>query len=86
MNNGVAAPVQTAESHRLRHSHRVMHLLMLLATFCWAANIIAAKEALTGFSAMALAALRIAGAALLFALLFLARGKPLGFPLRRSVL
>jgi drug/metabolite transporter (DMT)-like permease len=60
-----------------------MHLLMLLATFCWAANIIAAKEALTGFSAMALAALRIAGAALLFALLFLARGKPLGFRLTR---
>jgi drug/metabolite transporter (DMT)-like permease len=58
-----------------------MHLLMLLATFCWAANIIAVKEALVGFSSMALAALRIVGAALLFALLFLARGKPLGFRL-----
>jgi drug/metabolite transporter (DMT)-like permease len=60
-----------------------MHLLMLLATFCWAANIIAAKHALTGFSALALAALRIVGAALLFALLFLVRGKPLGFRLTR---
>ena len=83
MPNAVTAPVQTAESHRPRRSHATMHLLMLLATFCWAANIIAAKEALTGFSAMALAALRIVGAALLFALLFLARGKPLGFRLTR---
>jgi len=57
---------------------------MLLATFCWAANIIAVKEALAGFDSLALAALRILGAALLFVFLFLVRGKPLGFRLTRQ--
>ena len=84
MSNAAPAPIQTAEAHRPRYSHGVMHVVMLLATFCWAANIIAAKEALTGFGSMALAALRILGAALVFALLFLGRGKPLGFRLTRQ--
>jgi drug/metabolite transporter (DMT)-like permease len=50
-----------------------MHVAMLVATFCWAANIVAGKEALTGFGDLALAQLRVAGGALLFALLFLVR-------------
>ena len=52
-----------------------MHLLMLLVTVCWASNIIAGKEALTGFSALALAQLRVLGAAIIFAILFLASGR-----------
>jgi drug/metabolite transporter (DMT)-like permease len=51
------------------------HLLMLLATVCWAGNIIAGKDALHGFSPLALATLRVGGAALLFALAYLARNR-----------
>lgn len=54
-----------------------MHLAMLLVTVCWATNIIAGKEALTGFGPLALAQLRVLGAALVFAIVFLAsRGWP----------
>lgn len=56
-----------------RHGLLRAHLLMLLATFCWAGNIIAGKDALRGFSAMALATLRVEGAALLFATAYLLR-------------
>jgi drug/metabolite transporter (DMT)-like permease len=83
LDNAVPVPVQTVDVRRAHRSHALMHVLMLVATFCWAGNIIAAKHALTGFSPMALASLRIGGAALLFAALFLARGKPLGFRLTR---
>lgn len=48
-----------------------MHLLMLVTTFCWASNIIAGKEALRGFSPLALAQLRLGGAALTFGIVFL---------------
>jgi drug/metabolite transporter (DMT)-like permease len=59
------------------HSHALMHFLMFWATVFWASNIVAAKEAVVGFNAMGLAELRLAGAALLFAALFLAwRGWP----------
>ena len=44
-----------------------MHLLMLLVVVCWASNIIAGKEALTGFGALALAQLRVLGAAVIYA-------------------
>lgn len=47
-----------------------MHLLMLLATFCWAANIIAGKLVLRSVGALALAQLRVTGAAILFGLFF----------------
>jgi drug/metabolite transporter (DMT)-like permease len=54
-----------------------MHLAMLVVTVCWAANIIAGKEALTGFGSLALAQLRVLGAAVVFAVLLLAwRGRP----------
>jgi len=54
-----------------------MHVLMFWGTVFWAANIVAGKEAVSGFGAMGLAQLRLAGAALLFAVLFLAwRGWP----------
>ena len=49
-----------------------MHLLMLGATFCWASNIVAGKEALRGFGALPLAQLRVAGAAIILGFLFLA--------------
>jgi len=58
-----------------RAGHGRMHLLMLLVTVCWASNIIAGKEALTGFGALALAQLRVLGTALIFLTGFLASGR-----------
>ena len=52
-----------------------MHLLMLLVTVCWASNIIAGKEALTGFGALALAQLRVLGTATIYVIWFLASGR-----------
>ena len=49
-----------------------MHLLMLFVTVCWASNIIAGKEALTGFGDLALAQLRVLCTAIIFAIGFLA--------------
>jgi drug/metabolite transporter (DMT)-like permease len=49
-----------------------MHLLLFWGTVFWASNIVAGKEAVSGFGIMGLAQLRLAGAALLFAALFLA--------------
>jgi len=57
------------DAHATRHGR--MHLLMLVTTFCWASNIIAGKEALRGFSPLALAQLRLGGAALTFGIVFL---------------
>jgi len=54
-----------------------MHVLMFWGTVFWASNIVAGKEAVGGFGALGLAQLRLAGAALLYAVLFLAwRGWP----------
>lgn len=64
----VAKPVTIA-------THGRMHFLMLLVTVCWASNIIAGKEALTGFGALALAQLRVLGAAIIFVIGFLASGR-----------
>jgi drug/metabolite transporter (DMT)-like permease len=58
-----------------RGGHARMHVLMFLVTFFWASNIIAGKEALTGFSALALAQLRVLGAAIIFVILFLGSGR-----------
>lgn len=54
-----------------RRSHKLMHGLMLIATFCWAGNIVAVKEGVSGFTPLALTELRVAGAALLFAAIYL---------------
>jgi drug/metabolite transporter (DMT)-like permease len=56
-------------------NHARMHLLMLLVVVCWASNIIAGKQALTGFSALALAQLRVLGSAVLFLIGALATGR-----------
>lgn len=51
-----------------------MHLLMLLTTFFWAANIIAGKLVLRSIGSLALAQVRVTGAAIFFAFLsFLGR-------------
>lgn len=52
-----------------------MHLLMLFVVVCWASNIIAGKEALTGLTPMALALLRVVGAAVIYLAAFLATGR-----------
>lgn len=57
--------------------HGIANALMLVTTFCWASNIVAGKEALTGFDPFALAQLRMTGAAILYIVMYLAwRGRP----------
>ncbi len=73
-----AAPAYT-------RSHTMMHFLMLVATFCWAANIVAGKEALRGLGPAALAQLRALGAGLAFFLVFRAwRARPAGRAARKA--
>jgi len=67
LNSAVPIPVDHLPTDA---GHGRMHLLMLFVTVCWAANIIAGKEALTGFGALALAQLRMLGAAVFYAALF----------------
>lgn len=55
---------------------QLANLLMLVTTACWAGNVVAGKEALTGFSPVALAQVRVIAAAAIFAgLAGLRRGK-----------
>jgi drug/metabolite transporter (DMT)-like permease len=56
-------------SHSPR-THRLMHFAMLIAVSCWAANMVAIKEALFGFSPMGLALVRAIAAAIIFGMLF----------------
>ena len=57
-------------------SYALMDFLMLIATFSWAANIVAGKLVLHSMSAMALAQVRVTGATILFAIVFfMARGR-----------
>ena len=56
-------------------NHGRMHLLMLFVVVCWASNIIAGKEALTGLTPLALALLRVVGAAAIYVVGFLATGR-----------
>ena len=70
MDKAVSIPSPAVAARSRARSHRLMHLLMLLATFCWAGNVVAIKEALDGFTPLALALLRIGGAAVIFAGLF----------------
>lgn len=75
MNSTIGSPVESSVSRGRVRRHGLMHLLMFVATFCWAANIIAIKEALRDLSPLPLVQLRVWGAALLFGILFLARPK-----------
>ena len=60
-----------------RRGTKSVTTLMLLTTFFWASNIVGGKEALTGFTPLALAQLRMAGAAILYVVFYLAwRGLP----------
>jgi len=52
-----------------------LYWLMLLVTVCWSGNIIAGKEALTGFGPLALAQMRVLSAAVIYAAGFLATRK-----------
>lgn len=72
----IAAEPGRAKPKAIRHTSAA-NALMLVTTFCWASNIVAGKEALRGFDALALAQLRMAGAAILYIVLYLAwRGRP----------
>ena len=77
MDSAVPVPAQAIEARKRARSHRLMHVLMLVATFCWAGNIVAVKEALLGFGPLALTMLRVSGAGIIFMLLFLGwRNRP----------
>ena len=77
MGSRLASEVQQTTAKAHGHSHALMHILLFWGTVFWASNIVAGKEAVSGFGAMGLAQLRLAGAALLFVTLFLAwRGRP----------
>jgi drug/metabolite transporter (DMT)-like permease len=55
----------------------MMHLLMLIGTFFWASNIIAGKFALRSMPSLALAQVRVTGAAVIFLVVFaLWRARP----------
>ena len=72
----MSSPAQIpAAQPAVRAGHTRMHLLMLVVVVCWASNIIAGKEALKGFGALALAQLRVLVAAGIYAFWFLASGR-----------
>ena len=68
-----AAAVDVRTGPAAAGHRRGLTLLMLIATFCWATNIIAGKEALRGFSALALAQMRVSGTSAIYVALFLTR-------------
>ncbi|MBZ5670306.1 MAG: DMT family transporter [Acidobacteriia bacterium] len=72
MSSATPIPIEKSTA---RGSHRRLHFVMLLVTVCWASNIIAGKEALTGFDSLALAQLRVLGTAVIYAICFLATGR-----------
>jgi drug/metabolite transporter (DMT)-like permease len=76
-----AAPDFAAEAARTstaNQRHHLMHWAMLCAVFFWSANMVAIKEALAGFSPLALAVVRALAAALVFGTLYLIlRGRSL---------
>jgi drug/metabolite transporter (DMT)-like permease len=73
----VADPVVvTQKTSRSISSHHLMHIAMLIAVSFWAANMVAIKEALFGFSPMALALVRASAVAVVFGIIFLFAGKP----------
>ena len=69
-------PAVLAESAKRRpHSHALLHALMLIATFCWATNIIAGKVVLRSMGPLALAQLRATAGAIIFGVLFFGWGR-----------
>jgi drug/metabolite transporter (DMT)-like permease len=78
LKSAVDPVVLTQKTSRPISTHHLMHLAMLIAVSCWAANMVAIKEALFGFSPMALAVVRAIAVALVFGILFLLlRGRSL---------
>ncbi len=71
MDNTVAVSTEKTRSQKPGYRHALMHLLMLIATLCWAGNMIAVKEALRDFGPLALTQLRVAGAAGILGIVFL---------------
>jgi len=61
---------------------QLANLLMLITTACWAGNVVAGKEALTGFSPVALAQVRVIAAAAIFAALAGLRHRKFRLPAR----
>lgn len=73
----MATATGTAAAPARFHRNGMAEGLMLFATFCWASNIVAGKVALEAFSALALAQLRMAAAAILYIAVYIAwRGVP----------
>jgi len=66
----LSSGVNSADGTRPRTLRR-LYWLMLLVTVCWSANIIAGKQALTGFAPLALAQVRVLGTAVIYAAAFL---------------
>jgi drug/metabolite transporter (DMT)-like permease len=71
LKSAVDAVITTQKPAHSMASHRLMHVAMLIAVSCWAANMVAIKEALFGFTPLALAAVRAIAVAVVFGVLFL---------------
>lgn len=71
MKRAVDAVALTPKTSRPISTHHLMHLAMLIAVSFWAANMVAIKEALFGFSPLALALVRATAVALTFGIIFL---------------
>lgn len=77
MNSATSIPAIGTQLLKTAPHQTAAEVLMLVTTFFWASNIVAGKEALEGFSPLALAQLRMSLAALLFGAAFLFwRGRP----------
>lgn len=63
--------VVTQRASRSIGNRHLMHLAMLITVTFWAANMVAIKEALVGFSPLALALVRVLAVAVVFGILFL---------------
>ena len=71
-NAELEAALEVRSARAVAGRQRGLMLLMLVATFCWATNIIAGKEALRSFGALALAQMRVLGTSVIYIVLFLA--------------
>ncbi|TAM80627.1 MAG: DMT family transporter [Acidobacteria bacterium] len=71
MKSAVEPAVLIQKSSHPFKTHHLMHIAMVIAVSCWAANMVAVKEALNGFGPMALSLVRAMAVALVFGFLFL---------------